>query len=358
MNIAIDMSPLKNGNFLQHRVRGTGFYLKNLQVSLEKYFPENKYTYFSRGDLLDEKVDIIHYPYFEPFFLTLPVFSKNKKIVTVHDLTPLVFPQYFKAGIRGNIKWQIQKIALKNVDAIITDSESSKKDIVKYAGVKSSKISVVYLAAGEEFQKCQMSNVKYQMLRTKYNLPEKFVLYVGDVTWNKNLPRLIEAVRKVNIPLVMVGSALVKEDVDLSNPWNKDFAKVLELIDQNKNIIRLGFVSSEELVLLYNIATVFVMPSLYEGFGLPILEAMSCGCPVVTSKNGSIPEIAGQACRFVDAYNVDSIAEGIKDVFNNQNLQKQLSEKGIRQSKKFSWHKTAEETIRAYSSACNIRSLK
>src|SRR3972149_10389055 len=112
MNIALDMSPLKSGHYLQHRVRGTELYLQNLKKSLEKYFPENKYVYFNRGDSLDENVDIVHYPYFEPFFLTLPVFSKNKKIVTVHDLTPLVFPKHFKAGLKGVLKWQIQKAAL------------------------------------------------------------------------------------------------------------------------------------------------------------------------------------------------------------------------------------------------------
>src|ERR1035437_9648563 len=152
MKIAIDMSPLKTGNFLQHRVRGTGFYLENLKRSLLKYYPKNEYIFFTRGEKLPKDVEVVHYPYFEPFFLTLPVFSKNKKIVTVHDLTPLVFPDHFKSGLKGNLKWQIQKLALKNADAIITDSESSKKDIVKFAGINSEKIKVVYLAAGPEFK--------------------------------------------------------------------------------------------------------------------------------------------------------------------------------------------------------------
>ena len=153
MNIAIDISPLKNGHYLQHRVRGTGFYLQNLKSSLEKYYPENKYVYFNRGDSLDEDIDVVHYPYFEPFFLTLPVFSKNKKIVTVHDLTPLVFPEHFRAGLKGSLKWQLQKLALKNANAIVTDSESSKRDVIKYIGINSEKIKVVYLAAGEEFKR-------------------------------------------------------------------------------------------------------------------------------------------------------------------------------------------------------------
>src|SRR3990167_7205409 len=123
MNIAIDMSPLKNGHYLQHRVRGTGFYLQNLQTSLEKYYPENKYIYFNKGDLLEKDVDIVHHPYFEPFFLTLPLFQKNKTVVTVHDLTPFVFPKQFPSGLKGKMKWQIQKFALRNACRIIEDSE-------------------------------------------------------------------------------------------------------------------------------------------------------------------------------------------------------------------------------------------
>lgn len=348
MKIAIDMSPLKSGHFLQHRVRGTGFYLQNLQASLEKYYPENKYTYFNRGDLLGKDIDVVHYPYFEPFFLTLPAFPKNKKIVTVHDLTPLVFSAHFKSGLKGWIKWQIQKIALKNVDAIITDSQSSKNDVIKYVGIAPSKIKVVYLAAGTEFKMINDKGLISKKIREKYRLPEKFALYVGDATWNKNLPRLIEAASEINVSLVMVGKALVDKVTDSQNPWNKDLIRVQEMAEQNKNVFRLGFVSSADLVALYNAATIFVMPSIYEGFGLPILEAMSCGCPVVSSRGGSLAEVAGTAGRYVDPYDVDDIAKGINEVFNNPSLQKELSQKGTIQSKKFTWKKTADETMDVY----------
>src|SRR5690606_743268 len=151
-----------------------------------------------------EDVDIIHYPYFDPFFLTLPLKKRVKTIVTVHDLTPLVFPDAFPAGIKGKLSWQVQKYSLKSASAIIADSEASKKDIIRLTGIDSNKIHVVYLAAGEEFERLQLSDTRNKELRKKYKLPENFLLYVGDVTWNKNLPRLLDAIEEANVPLVMI----------------------------------------------------------------------------------------------------------------------------------------------------------
>lgn len=344
MKIAIDISPLQTG----HKVRGAGFYLENLKGALAKYYPENEYKFFTRGEKLPVNVDLVHFPYFEPFFLALSIYKKYLTVVTVHDLTPIVFKKHFPRGLKGEIKWQMQRYALKKANAIITDSNCSKKDIVKYIGVAENKVSVIYLAAGEEFKITHNSEVKIRYLRKKYNLPDKFVLYVGDVTWNKNLPKLVEAVKSINVPLVMVGKALVSEDFDKNNPWNRDLVKVQDLVKDDKNIVRLGFIPTEDLVAIYNLASVFVMPSLYEGFGLPILEAMSCGCPVVTTKEGSIPEVSGDSAFYVDGYDLESIASGIKKVFNDKSLQKEFSEKGLENAKKFSWEKTAGQTLRVY----------
>lgn len=344
MKIAIDVSPLQTG----HKVRGVGFYLEHLKNSLVKYFPENEYVFFERGQNLPKDVDLVHFPYFEPFFLALPIYQKFKKVVTVHDLTPIVFPDAFPVGIKGKIKWQMQRFALKKANAIITDSKSSKKDIQKHVGAKDNKIDVVYLAAGEDFKVISKESPILRKVKNKFNLPQNFVLYVGDVTWNKNLPRLLDAVKLLKLPFVMVGKSLVDENYDKYNPWNHDLNRINELAKDDENIIRLGFVSSEELVSIYNLATVFVMPSLYEGFGLPILEAMSCGCPVVTTQEGSIPEVAKGAAHYVDAYDVDSISKGIKKVFEDKNLQEELSKKGLENTKSFSWKKTAEETLKVY----------
>jgi len=348
MKIGIDVSPLETGNFLSHRVRGTGFYIKNLKSSFIKFYPENQYFFFSKNKKIPAGLDVVHYPYFEPFFLTLPFKKQTRTVVTVHDLTPIVFPKNFPKGVKGTIKWGIQKKILKRADAIITDSECSRKDIVKHAGINPEKIYTIYLAAGEEFTQIEKSEVRTEKFKKKYGLPEKFILYVGDVTWNKNLPRFLEAVGKIGVPLIMAGKALTDNNFDKSNPWNQDLIKVKKMVKENKKVRLLGFVPTEDLVVLYNIATVFVMPSIYEGFGLPVLEAMSCGCPVVTTKEGSLAEITGEASSFVDPYSVESISKGILNLFKNQDLQKDLSVKGLNQAKKFSWKKTAQETMNIY----------
>lgn len=344
MNIAIDTTPLNDTRLLSHRIRGTGFYIQNLKKSLMEFYPDHNYQFFMRGDKLDSKTDLVHYPYFEPFFLTLPSFEKHKKIVTVHDLTPLVFPKHFPSGIKGDLKWRLQKHNLQGSNLILTDSESSKRDINKYAGIPLGKIDVAYLAAGEEFR----PKANSQKLIAKYKLPQKFVLYVGDATWNKNLPRLLKAASSTNIPLVMVGKTLTETKYDKSNPWNQDLLLTQELIDENPNVKALGYVESDDLVKLYNLATAFAMPSLYEGFGLPILEAMQSGCPVITSSAGSLPEVAGNAAHFVDAKDVKSIATGISNVFENPKLQTELREKGLNQASKFTWEKTAAQTLESY----------
>lgn len=342
MNIAL-VSP--DASSLKHRVRGTGSYFENLKKALLLYDKENEYS-FPSGKKDIRNADLVHYPYFEPFFLSIPFTQKQRLVITVHDLTPLVFPNQFKKGLRGKIKWEIQKKLLSRADAIITDSNSSKKDIINFAKVDSSKIHVIYLAAGEEFKQIQTDLV--EKMKKKYDLPEKFVLYVGDVTWNKNLPNLIKAVEKTGFALVMVGKTLIDKNFDKSNPWNKDLVEVQSMISNNKKIKVLGYVSTDDLVALYNAAQVFVMPSIYEGFGLPVLEAMSCGCPVVTSKKGSLPEVAGDAAIYVNPDSIDEIAEEVGKLLKNDELRGKLSNKGLEQAKKFSWEKTARETVDVY----------
>lgn len=347
MRVAIDISPLKDNAKLAHRVRGVGFYIENLLTSLQSVYTRDIFTSFILPSEIPQETEVVHFPYFEPFFVTLPLRKKYKTVVTVHDLTPLVFPSFFPPGIKGNIRWNVQKRLLSGADHIITDSISSKRDIERIVGVPSSKISVVYLAASEEFTH-SVSEERRKEIKDKYGLPEKFVLYVGDVTWNKNLPRLVKAFEGTDIPLVMVGKALTQENYDKNNPWNQDLVTVQELIKKNSHVTALGFVATEDLVVIYNLAMVFVMPSLYEGFGLPILEAMKCSCPVVTSNRGSLREVAGESAYFIDPEDTENIKQGIEYVFNDAAVQKSLAQKGNEHVKQFSWKRTAEGTMAVY----------
>lgn len=347
MKIAIDVSPLQTG----HKIRGVGFYLEYLKRALSTYFPEHNYIFFTHQSEIPSDTDLVHYPYFDPFFVTLPFKKKHKTVVTVHDLTPIVFPQHFPAGIKGNVRWQIQKQNLKRVDEIICDSLASKNDIVRIVGVKESKVDVAYLAGAEEFKQKKIEKPALEGLLLRYNIPHKFALYVGDITWNKNVPMLVRACTIEQIPLVMVGKSLVQTNFDRSNPWNKDLVEVQTVVKDNPFVHMLGFVSTDELVSLYNIATVFVFPSIYEGFGLPILEAMQSGCPVIVSKEGCMPEVAGIAGQYFDGYDQHSLQEAIKHVYHTEAVQKELSAKGLEQSKKFSWKQTAEQTIALYKKA-------
>lgn len=344
MNIAINISPLNTG----HKVRGTGSYVKSLKGALEKYFPNNTYTFFSDYNDLTSHQDIVHLPYFDPYFFTLPFINKFRIVVTIHDLIPLVFPEHFPSGFRGKIKWLIQKQLLKKVSAIITDSSTSKRDIIKLAGVDDKMISVVHLAASDDFHFRLRSSLLLKIIIKKYNLPDKFILYVGDATWNKNLPRIIRAIKSLDIPAFFVGSALAKKEIKLSDPWSNDLRIAQELCRGDKNISILGFVPQEDLAGLYKAATVFIMPSLYEGFGLGVIEAMQSGCPVVTSREGSLGEVAGDSAFYVNANDEISIAEGIKKVFYDTTLQESLRKKGIKHSQNFSWKITAEQTLDVY----------
>jgi glycosyltransferase involved in cell wall biosynthesis len=341
MKIAIDVSPLSSG----HKVRGVGSYVSLIKNNIEKYDKKNKYVFFEGK--CPNGVDVVHYPYFDPFFPVLPFKKKVKTVVTVHDLTPIKFKKHFPSGIRGGLRWKYNKRLLKNADIVIVDSESSKDDVVNLAGINESKVKVVYLASNPIYEKLKTDNFKLE-IKKKFDLPDNFMIYVGDVTWNKNLPRIIEAAKKADINLILIGKALAETNFDKKNPWNEDRVKVSEMIKNERKIRTLGFVSDEDLLKIYNMADALLMPSIYEGFGLPVLEAMSSGCPVITSREGSLPEVGGDAVLYVDANSVDAIVEGIEKLSKDERLREELSQKGLAQAEKFSPEKTMNNLVRIY----------
>lgn len=335
MRVAIDSGPLNSGD----AIRGIGFHTRELITELQK-LQDNDF----KIDAVDfrttnlTKYDIVHYPYFHPHSLTLPFNKPSRKVVvTIHDLIRLVYPNAYPPGFKGRINFFLQKFNLRNVDAVITISETSKKDIVRFLNIPPEKIFVTYLAP--------QSGDLIQKTKNKLELPKEFVLYVGDVNYNKNLLNLAKACKIAKLKLVMLGKQSVVEEVD-SNIENNPWREFLRLYKNDKDIIRLGFV--ENLDEVFKKATVYCQPSLYEGFGLPLLEAFERGIPVVASKTQALVEVGEDACLYVDPKDPTSMANGLKEVIRNKKLSNDLVKEGKIRLKDFSWSKCANETLDVY----------
>jgi glycosyltransferase involved in cell wall biosynthesis len=253
---------------------------------------------------------------------TLPK-TQAAVVTTIHDLTFLKYPQEHLPYYIDAHKRQLER-AKNKATAIIAVSQSTKNDLVNY-GLAADKIRVVYEAAGKIFKP-----VKGEAVKKKYQLDKPFILSVGTLEPRKNLDRLIEAWQKLdNRPeLVIVGKF----------GWGEGIKPI-------KGVRLMGFVPDEDLPRFYSAAKAFVYPSLYEGFGLPVVEALSCGCPVVTSNRSSLPEVGGEAAVYVDPESAASIAHGIEEAIKSAT---QLKKAGLEQAKKFSWEKTARETLAIY----------
>jgi glycosyltransferase involved in cell wall biosynthesis len=347
IRIAIDVSPLSDGN----SIRGVGHYTNHLVKALQqeiKTNPEYKNWQIDLtkniNDLQSTTYDLIHYPYFDPFKLTLPKKGSTPIIITVHDLIPIQFKKEFPVGIKGTLKWLIQKNNLKKSNLIITVSNYSKqiiKDIVKYPDRK---IFVTYEAADSSFKQIKDINL-LKSIKEKYNLPNKFILYVGDINWNKNIPNLAKACISLNYPLVIVGSAAKREKVE-NHPWNKDLIWLQS--QKNKNLIFTGFVSDEELPVIYNLATFYCQPSFAEGFGLPLIQSMQSGTPVVFSNKTCIPEIMEDNGISFNPYSIKDIKLKLKKLWESPVLREKYSKMGIIRAKQFDWKFTAIQTLSSY----------
>ncbi|HEX77693.1 MAG TPA: glycosyltransferase family 4 protein [Dehalococcoidia bacterium] len=263
-----------------------------------------------------------------------------KRVETIYDLTPLLFPETHNRGYVLAHKLLYPRV--KNLDKVITISENSKRDIMEHLKVPHEKIRVVYGAADERFQPLEEKEVAE--VKRKYSLDFPFVLSVAVLEPRKNLPTLIKSFHKLKNQglqhrLVIGGG----------RGWKyKNIFRTVEGLGLDKEVIFLGYVPGEDLPKLYNAADLFVFPSIYEGFGLPPLEAMACGCPVITSNASSLPEVVGDAGIMVDPYDVDGWTEAMGEVLSNKGLRRDMRERGLERAKLFSWEKTAKETLRVY----------
>jgi glycosyltransferase involved in cell wall biosynthesis len=270
----------------------------------------------------------------------VPPARKAKRIVTIHDLTFVVVPQYCSPRIvRPFAAGVIERFAAES-DAIIAYSQSTKNDIVSILGIPEPKISVIYMAVDDDFG---FSTEEADWLERTYHVVRPYVLFVGMLEPRKNvlsILRAFDAVRdEVPHQLVLVGD----------RGWM--YEEIFQLCDQlglGDRARFIGFVGHDKLAAFYRYADVLLFPSFYEGFGLPVLEAMQCGCPVITARNSSLPEVGGDAALYVDAADWQMLAEQLNTVLKDESLRDTLARKGREQAARFSWKRSAAQTLDLY----------
>jgi len=374
MHISIDVRMINK--------TGIGRYVRNLIFNLTKIDKDNHYTLFFnktqqknyidiwRNDnfkkkfigssiftikeqiefpfhLILENIDVFHSPHF-----VLPLLYPSKSVVTIHDLTPIIFPEELTSK-KARIYYRgMLFLAIKKANKIIAVSNYTKKDIVNIFGISPGKIEVVYEGVNDCYRPIKDKRI-LDHIKKKFGIDREFLLYVGLSKPHKNLVRLIKAFKilrkniRLDLKLVIAGKI---------DPRYPEVRKIVDKLGLREDVIFTDFVSDQDLVLLYNAAKAFVFPSLYEGFGLPPLEAMACGTPVVSSKVASLAEVLGDAAVVFHPLDIHDMADKVYQVVSDENLRKQLSEKGIRWVKRFSWEKCARETLKIYEKVHNEKS--
>lgn len=292
------------------------------------------------------QLDVFHAP-----SLTAPLGSTCPLVVTIHDVIWL-FPEKFAKN--GPQSWQrklmeyyfrwVPRMAVRRAAIIVTVSQAAKDSIIQYLGIPADQIYVTHEAASQIYRQVD-DEKKLAEIRQKYDLPAEYILAIGSADPRKNLTTLVQAYSLL--------PAAVKARYKLAIVWTHhllaaNLAKQVDELNLTDHVQFLRQVSNEDLVMLYNAASLFVFPSLYEGFGLPPLEAMACGTPVIAANNSSIPEIVGDAALLVQAEDVEAMTETMSQVLENETLQRRLSQDGLKRAANFSWEKCARETVAIY----------
>lgn len=296
--------------------------------------------------LNEKKFDLVHFTQFNH-----PIFYKGNFVVTVHDLTMLGH-LHRQNPLKRMAFNKVMKAAALNSTKIITVSETSKNDILDYYDIPANKIVVTYLGVDAKYNlKVKNETEKIDAFKEKYKIEDQYILYTGMWKRHKNLLRALEAyeiaakkgeIGNRNIQFVMAGKVDENEEEVID--------KIKEINDSlgRKAVVATGFVLEEELPIAYAGASVYIIPSLSEGFGLPPLEAMACGTPVISSKESCMPEILGDAPLYFDPYNINEMAEVMEKVITDKDLRQSMIPKGLEQVRKYSWDDTAEKTLAVY----------
>ncbi|MEI7891327.1 MAG: glycosyltransferase family 1 protein [bacterium] len=286
-------------------------------------------------------IDIYHTQYITPFFV-----SKKIKIVTiVHDISFNFFPQFIKFFDLLFLKILIP-LSLRRADKIIGVSKFTRDEIIKYYKIDASKVEYVYNALGEEFLRNDFSAKQLNAVREKYSLPTKFILYLGTLQPRKNVGHLIETFARIKdrlgeTKLVICGNMS-------AHNCDKQIQKNITKLKLENEVIFPGFVDQQDKVAIFSLAHVFAFPSLYEGFGIPPLEAMSQKVPVICSDIASLREVAGQGVLFFDTQNLDDFAKKLYDISMDDELRSKLIQSGFSQIELFCWKKSAQKMLAIY----------
>lgn len=294
--------------------------------------------------LESRKVDI----YYLPYYMTSPFHRKKYKvIITVFDLMHFFYPNLKMNLIRKIYHRFIigQKMVFRRVDKIITISINTSRDLVKMFKINTRKIKMIYMGVGKSFRPTNL-RISQRMMKEKFNINRKYILYVGRNEPHKNIKGLIVAYNllseriKERFCLVIVG----KEDPK----YIDDVRSLVYKYNLENQVFFTGYVEEDDLPYIYSGASVYVQPSFYEGFGLPIIEAMSCGVPVVCSNTSSLPEVGGDAALYSEPYDVQKMSENITAILEDETYRKEMIERGLRQSKNFSWFAAANNLVECF----------
>lgn len=340
-------------NFLGKNSLDKNYRELDIKVNTCKIFPYGVYRRLwnvlpvKYNTLLNSHSDIYHF-----FDYIVPPNIEGKVITTIHDMTYVLYPDMVEQKTMNRIKKGIE-YSINRADKIITVSESSKNDIAKLLNVDKSKIEVVYNGVEYELFCKYYSKEEELEVKRKYNLPEKYILYMGTLEPRKNIKSIISA-----FSIFILNNRSYSDDIKLVIAGKKgwlyesifDLVKELRLEDK---VIFTDYVDEIDKPLIYNMASLFVFPSIYEGFGIPVLEAMASSVPVITSTSSSLPEIAGDAAIRVEPKDVDSIAKAMKQILEDEVLRKAMVEKGHIQARKFTWQSSVEKLVSIYKDLYN-----